>query len=342
MANVVDQIADILREKPESAKIPEETPNPEAGEDTAEMQSETPDTGAEIALGSEKETPSGVEEGVDRFTLVDLAKAIEVEPEYLYGVQIPLPDGEEPVTIGQMKDQWKEMRKVQVDSKKYESERSELIAQQEKLKQELMAAKQTPQMPYNQKMVEAEAIVLAIANEYQTTDWQTLERNDPARAALKRQKLTEAMEVANTHRNNLMVQTMQAAQNERMQEVQQEVAKARASIDGWSDEKKFQQDWSEMASTMKEYGFGDHEIGSVFDARTQKMLHDFVKLRQASKEGKAKLQNVQPKPLKPKATGAPVVGAARISQIIKQAAASKSIKEKAAGVSEILRIRGIT
>jgi hypothetical protein len=282
-----------------------------------------------------------VQEGDDRFTIVDLAKAIEVEPEYLYGVQIPLPDGEEPITIGQMKDQWKEMRKAAVDSKKYESERSELISQQERLKQELAAAKQTPQVPYNKQMVEAEAIVMAIANEYQTTDWQTLERNDPARAALKRQKLTEAMEVAQTHRNNLMVQTMQVMQAERVQQVQQEVTKARSSIEGWSDEKKFQQDWSEMAATMKEYGFGDHEIGLVFDARTQKMLHDFVKLRQANKEGKAKLQNVQPRPLKPKATGAPVVGAARISQIIKQAASSKNMRDKAAGVSEILRIRGI-
>jgi hypothetical protein len=133
-------------------------------------------------------------------TLSELADALEVEPEFLYGLRLNLsekgPDGK-PVSLslGEVKDKLQE----------YERDRGEVTQQRERLMQERQQFMQQAQQLFaggqklQQDLVDARARVMAVVAQRDSIDWGEFERLDPGRAALEKQKYAEAIQGASLH-----------------------------------------------------------------------------------------------------------------------------------------------
>ena len=100
--------------------------------DTDETLPEGDEEGIEEEIDAEGESPevgdddSGDEESPDITNLVDLAKHLEVDPSFLYGLKIKLAETGEEVSIGSIKDRLQEAER---STRTVEKERSEISAE---------------------------------------------------------------------------------------------------------------------------------------------------------------------------------------------------------------------
>jgi hypothetical protein len=146
-------------------------------------------------------------------TITELAAALEVEPEFLYGLRLNLseqgPDGK-PVSLslGEVKDKLQE----------YERTRAEVTQQSEQLAQERQQFMQQAQQLFaggqrlHQDLVDARARVMAVVAQRDSIDWGEFERLDPGRAALEKQKFAESIASAAQKYHSVEATLMQQAQ----------------------------------------------------------------------------------------------------------------------------------
>lgn len=176
----------------------EATPPEDRREDDAlEGEAQSPE-GDSATNAESTEQPAGESPAAEEIrTIAELAKVLEVEPEFLYGLEFNLgemgPDGQ-PVGIklGELKD------KLQG----YERSRSEVERQREKLAAERQLLMRQAQEVFQggqrlqQELIDARASIQAIVTQRDSIDWKEFERLDPGRAALERQRYAEALQNA--------------------------------------------------------------------------------------------------------------------------------------------------
>jgi hypothetical protein len=135
--NVQEQVADLLfpaqgespaKPQPEVSQVPE---LPETVQPEATTEDEAPEQEAEPA-----EMPD---------TLEALAEKSGLKVKDLYKVKIPMPDGEEPITLGQFKDRLKDLSRADTLSAEAEDQKATLQAERLQFQQELAVVTQALQ-----------------------------------------------------------------------------------------------------------------------------------------------------------------------------------------------------
>lgn len=283
------------------------------------------------------ETPS--DEFLDLSTIKSVhdLETAGVDTAWLYGLEIPMPDGEKPITLGEAKDRITSVTRAQKDlSEQYEH----LRQTQQQMAQLLNLAQTIPE-----EVQEAAATLRALqVRQGDEQFWQALEQRDPARAALQRQKVGDAVKAAQQQ----LQQKLQVNQQVQMAHFdavrRQELANVIRVIPEWRDGALAQQETQAVGQMLQAYGFSGQEIDTMLDHRLIHLANDLMRLRKqdaAAKQAVTKLRKA-PKVLR-SGPAAPrsSMKQAQQAQLAKRAKSLGTPEAQRAAVANLLNLEGI-
>ena len=207
-------------------------------------------------------------------SIAELATALEVEPEFLYGLEFNLgemgPDGK-PVSIklGELKDRLQG----------YERERGEISKQREQLTHERQQFLQQAQELLNggqrmqQQLIDARARIQAVIAQRDSIDWGEFEKLDPGRAALERQRYDRLLQEAGQAFQQTQVQLAHHAQvfsqNYRAEQDQQLLK----IVPEWRDREVAIREANAIGNwAAKTYGYSPQDLTAAVDANHRDIL----------------------------------------------------------------------
>jgi len=220
MAKVNAQLAEIAAQidgKPAA--------EPEAVDETVTDNSDiTPDV--DVSDGDVDNSDNAVEasDGDDIKTFAELATAIDVTPEYLYGMEIGMGDNEDAIPLGKLKDIYQDTLRNQTKLQEQLEAQTEQLAQAQKG----MLGNQS----INNEMQMAQAEMLQLNNQYSSIDWAQYEQDEPGAAALAYRKFQEATNAAQQRYG----QAQQQMQQQNQAGLQDAAAHLSELIPAWKDE----------------------------------------------------------------------------------------------------------
>ncbi len=243
--------------------------------DTDETLPEGDEEGIEEEIDAEGESPevgdddSGDEESPDITNLVDLAKHLEVDPSFLYGLKIKLAETGEEVSIGSIKDRLQEAER---STRTVEKERSEISAERTAMVN-AWSAWQSQQQQLDSASLAAKNEMLMAEAEFRRIDWSALEKIDPGRTALEQQKIQRRYAEAEAK----FQQSRQALEQSSRQAIEQ----ARdyhdrmliEAVPEWKDQERSSKDAADLVAWAKStYKFNDQDFAAAFDWRARDVL----------------------------------------------------------------------
>lgn len=306
----------------------------ESTEDTEEVVSESTEEQAadETSAATEEET-----EEVEISDLNQLAQAIEVEPDWLYNIKIPMSDGRDPVSLSELKDQAQEYARTNELRAQLEAERAELNTQRESKEKEISESlSQFAQMP--QELMQAQAEAQALAYQYQNYDWDTLEKENPGQAALTKQNIATQYQLSLNKVEEVKGKIGNAIAENAKKVADSEKGKILTFIPDWKDDEVRVRDQSDIRKMMNSYNYSDDEVNSIVDHRAMRIAYDMLKMQRAMNKTKKTVKKLQkvPKVLKPGATP-PARSQSDIQRdIVKQGAKAKTKEGKVRSISQLL------
>lgn len=274
-------------EKSDENKVienPEEVGNEVAFDVEPDTDSDTTDD------NSDSSDSEGISDGSikEPYTMKSLAEAIEVEQGELYAVIVPLRDGSEPISIGEMKNKLQD----------YITEEPKLKAQIQEQKKTINEnqAGTSPAQQLTQAENQANLEIILVQNEYNSTNWKELEEDDPGQAALQRQRLNERFSYA----QNALSQAQQQRQVDRSSFLADQDTKLLALIPEWKDPDKRKEDWNAMTGPLLDAGFTQNEIDATDNPVAVKLYKELLALRKEKTDSERLVQKVRkaPKTLK--------------------------------------------
>ena len=153
---------DILREAFQPDPV-EETPEVEevlAEAETEEVLAEEPAETVEATDETEQKIETS--DPVAISTLSELAEAIEVDNDFLYNIKVPMPDGQEAVSLSALKDAYTEKNDTTTAAMtQLEQQREAFEQEKEQYTQQFQQLQQMPE-----ELLTAQAEVRAIASQY--------------------------------------------------------------------------------------------------------------------------------------------------------------------------------
>lgn len=222
----------------------------------------------------------------ETYSVSDFAAAVGWEAKDVYdGIMVPLDDGQEPLSLGQLKNSHQNLIR----------EHNALKEQHTQLEQQAAGGGVQPGA-MSQEMIQAYGHLASLDRMEEQTDWKDLERRDPGQAALRRQKFAEARQEVGDY-----MQELQGKQREAMQAArQQATTKMVELIPSWSDQTAKSADFATIKARMAEVGFSEQEANSIMDPRTMVLLKELIDLRAqvAQAQGAVKRVRVAPKVLR--------------------------------------------
>jgi hypothetical protein len=249
---------------------------PEKRREDATLEGEATSPEGDSAISAEgTEQPAGESPAAEEIrTIAELAKVLEVEPEFLYSLEFNLgemgPDGK-PVGIklGELKD------KLQG----YERDRGEIEQQREKLTQERQLIMQQARELFSggqrlqQELIDARARIQAIVSQRDSIDWKEFERLDPGRAALERQRYAELLQDAGVNFQRTQQQAAQqsaAVEASYRQAQDQELLKA---IPEWRDREVALREANAIGEwAARKYGYTPDDLRFAVDWQHRDIL----------------------------------------------------------------------
>lgn len=270
-------------------------------------------------------------------TLAELAAAIEVEPEFLYGLQMPMADGEDPVPLGQLKDKLQAAARVEAQQTHFEQERDAFQREREAWNtQAQQVQQQYLQTP--QEAIGAQARMVALQQA-----WAHLEENkdkyEAGDLALKKQEIQAAYGQAEGAYHTSVQQMQQQAHKAQQDRARSEAVKLLGYLPEWRDQAKAMKGRERITSMMSEYGFTAKDVDGVFDHRILRMLNDYSLLKAGVTQARDKIAKGKtvPKVLKPGASHTVgKVNKQKLQQKLDTATKSKNLRVKAKAVSALL------
>jgi hypothetical protein len=296
----LDEIRELLEaEAPESVdESPEEV--------TAESESESEEVETPEPEEPEVEASGSSDEPVDDeiVTIASLAADLEIEPEKLYGMVIPVEGQDKPLTIGELKDlaqaKQAQTEEVEATQTKLAEREAELLEKERELYSQLENVNP-------QELVKAEAAVAKAESEYAGVNWQQLEATNPGEAALKRQKIMEQYQIAVYNRDQVkqtLDRTRESIEQQReaaqQQQLQQAIAQLHTLIPEWRDETVYMREREHMVNKLVASGIPEQSVRSIGDPALIKYLKD-------SLETVEKIEEAQPIQKAPKVLKASAV-----------------------------------
>ena len=301
------QVADILAGlgQPEPAEEPEVASEVEATAEETVVEEQAEETTEALAEVEGEESEAGEQpDGLVINTLSELASAIEVDNEFLYGIQVPIGDNGEKVSISQLKDTYKN-RSDEMDAARATLEQERASFEQEKTAHEAQistAMAQAQQMP--EELMEAQAEMRAIQHAYNTYDWAELEKTDAGKTALLKQDLSMKYAQAQQKVSNIAakIQTERDGQLKALRDVEER--KLLTEVKDWTDPAVRNKETVEIRKLLADYKFAEPEIASLVDHRVLKLVRDYMLLKgQVSEAANTeKVVRKAPRVLKPGAT----------------------------------------
>ena len=202
----------------------------------------------------------------DITTVSGLAEAIGWEAAELYEMQVPMGDGVEPVSLGQLKDKYQEVERT---NKTNLSTIEELNAK--------LATANAPggQASLSGELLQAQSEVVAIQNQFQGVNWQQIEQDDPGQAALLKQKYNEAFNAA----QGKVQQVQNGIQQGQAERLQQGAIKLRELIPAWSDPTAMDTGQKAVRELLHQAGYPDQNIDAMDDPIAISLIDELVQLR---------------------------------------------------------------
>jgi hypothetical protein len=343
----LQQVTDIFRTELTPDQIdgkPADDADPEVtAAEQAALQNEDPDArpdesleeGTEEEHESDEQIAAGTEDDVEIHDFNQLAEVIGVDMPYLYDLDIKLSDESEPIKFGEIKDRLQEKARLDADREQLQTEKS---AFEQQRAQETAASSQA-----SEELVQANARLAMINHQYQSADWDAMEKQDAGKAALYKQDLITA------HQNaQYQVQQIQQQQHFTMQ---QRTAEMRATenaellkhVPTWSDSTVRLAEIAEITTMAAEYGYAPQDISNVMDSRAVRMMRDLHLLKQEKAKADKTVVKVKkvPRTIKPGGTPKRVnVKKKALDETLTKAATSKDMRVKSRAVSELLQQSG--
>ena len=271
--NELAQVQEILSAAPAGA---EEIIVPELEEETSELEAEgvavaeleaEGEEELELDATDEEEAAAATEAGAsddEPYTMASLADAIELDQAELYKVLIPLDEGAEPISIGEIKNKFQNLAREKTALETQLAEASQGAQQGQQLSQEEINATIEMQM---------------IQKQYADIDWTEEEAYDAGAAALKRQKFQEQFNTAQ--------QKLGFVQQQRTAEQQTHLAAANTKmlelIPTWQDATVRTADTGKMNELLIGAGYTQEIINHIDDPIAMSLIRELMTLRAEKK-----------------------------------------------------------
>lgn len=330
-----DKITEVSDQEPEEKQTEDtdETENPvdeETSEESEETQSE------EVAEDTEEQSEESETIEVPQISdLNELASAIEVDAEFLYGIKIPMPDGEEPITLSELKDGYTKFKRG--SSEEREALEEERAAFDDYKQSQAEMLQQQMQLP--QEIVAAQAEAMAIAYQYQNYNWEELEKANPGQAALQKQNMASLYQQAQDKLQGLNAQYQHQLSETVKEHTRKEFKAMLHYIPEWKDDAVRLKDQELLRSMLKGYGYSDKDINNLADHRAMRLARDLWKLKSQVEKVPATLKKLAkvPKTLKPRAAAGVPSKEKQQRELVKKAAESPFDRDKVDAISNLLR-----
>lgn len=284
---------------------------------TIDTEEETTDeeTVEDTASDDEQDTKE-IDDEVTLQNLTQFADYLDISSEEAYGIEVPMPHGEAPITISALKDEVIEARR---SKQVLEDQRSKFQDEVTKFKEQ-----QSSLPNLSEDMLNVEAALRSVNAQINSTEWDKVE--DPGQAALYRQQLNDAKSQLIEKRQGI-IQTEQNFREQQFTEQAnrdwQETIKA---IPEWRDSQALEKDKILISKNINSYGFTDREVFSITDPRVIQLLRDYTLLK-----AKADTNSIEAKKVIKKGISVANRGKRTVSNSQKKQLASKINKAKRTG-----------
>ena len=131
-----------------------------------------------------------------------------------------------------------------------------------------------------------------LVGEYNQIDWNDLRVNNPAEYVARRQDFQDRMAQIQGVKQNVGAVLQQQAQevaakqaNELQNILKVESERLQEAIPEFRDKAKADEIKGKMKGFLREYGFSDQDIGSIYDHRHVKIIHDAMAYRELKSKG---------------------------------------------------------
>jgi hypothetical protein len=294
---------------------------------------------------NEGESPAGEEdqasgesgEEVEIESIADLARYLEVEPDFIYGLKLKLSDSGEPVPLGEVKDKLQEYQRQAGDIERakadFETERQNWLQQFQQVQQ------YGGQL--SEKEQQAQAEMAAAKAEFDRINWEELEKLDPGRAALDQQKLLRKFNVAKHQLTEAQQERQQMQQGVFQQYKAEQDRLLLNQVPEWRDQDRAAKEINGILSWMQEkYRFTPDEINQAVDWRHRDVLRKAYLYDQMQGEKRQTLSK-PPKPIRTTA-GAHVNPdkKAKLARVVQDAKRGTREEKQAAATQVLLSAMG--
>ncbi len=231
------------------------------GEEEDQEGAEGDDEGQAAAQGDEEEDVT--------LSPTELGEVIGWDPKDVYeGIMVPLDDGQEPVSLGELKNS-------------YQNGQRKITELETKLTEVEEGGQQQSQMAQmSQAMSQLTGYMEQLNQIEQTTDWEDL---DEGEAANRRLKLMQAKQETFQKMQQLSVHEQQ----HRSEYLKKQKARMIDLVPDWKDDAKRKEGQTAIRSHLHTLGFSDAEINRIDDGRTMAMLNHYVSTVKELEELKA-------------------------------------------------------
>lgn len=299
----------------------EDTPQPEEAQ-TEEVAEVTESIEIEESQESTPDVPAEEQDEAVYFNdVVESLEDITIEDAYEMSFKMP---NDEAITLGKLKNFY-------IDNKDIEESKAKLDNRELELQAEAEAVRKAPQV--SNELMQARAQVLAIQEQYNSTNWDAIRQSNPAEwSALQteyqnRFQSAKALETEAQNRVDTQSEQQRRLQQDRLFEWMPEL----------KDEKVAADTMQQVSSYASKYGFTQSDIANITDARLFRMLIesskvnsaiDTVKEKQVKTGGKTSSKPSAPKPSYGKRQ--------KLKQAINKAKNSQHRKDKQAAFDALL------
>jgi len=249
------------------------------------------DIGAEAVI-EEGEEPEAVEteetegEVADEspMTLKQLAEAIEVDVDYLYGVEIGMGDNQDPIPVGKLKDEYQAAIRTNTQLQE------QLTNQAAEFEQKSSGMQERQQVSEYAQSAQYE--MQDVQKEFNSIDWQRFESESPGEAALARQKFMERHQQA----QRTLEQVSQQEQHQEQQYMQDMGTKLVELIPTWSDPAVRTEEQGQIRELLMGMGYTDNMLRNTRDPLAISVVHRLIKAEALLAGGTAEVKRVRNAP----------------------------------------------
>lgn len=323
MDNPQTQARDILMKalapaEPETVQDSETSTSPEM--DTLSSENAAlPETEAN-ELETAQPEPTG-EQDID--TLNRLAETLDIEMSDMYALGFNIDGAEEPVTLGQLKDHWQQTSDIEKARQELDREREQLQAEQAK----------GPELP-PQEIVQAQAMIMAIQNEYQALEASGLKDADAGQYSAKMLDLQNRFNQAQQQASQIG-QVMEQKRLESMRAAQLELHKR---IPDLADDSKREAISGRVERYIQKYGFSANDLANIDNPGLMQLLIEASEMAEQKGSLRKKRIDSAPKVLKPGQVRESKAGRdASLKRLTERARQSGQTRDKISAVSALLK-----